>query len=70
MKSRMSAMVVGLLSLASESMMPTAQKKYGQTTVRHNNYKTGGRPFTRGKRDKSLKVRANRGKAKARAKRR
>lgn len=70
MKSRISAMVAGLVSSIGGSMMPSMNKEYGQTSVRHNNYKTGGKPFTRGKRSRSLKVRANRGKAKAKAKKR
>lgn len=62
----MLTMVAGALASVGGSMLPSMSKTYGQTSVRHNNYKTGGKPFTRGKRDKSLKVRANRRKAKSR----
>lgn len=46
-------------------LMPTMNKIHGQTSIRVMNYKHGGKPFTRGKRSKSLKIRSNRQKAKA-----
>jgi len=70
MKSRMSMMVAGLVASIGGTMMPTQNRDYNSRQMRVLSYKTGRRPFTRGKRSKSLKVRANRGKAKARAKKR
>ena len=65
----MSVMLAGIIGSIGGTMMSTQNIDYNSRQVRHNNYKTGGRPFTRGSRSKSLKVRANRGKSKARAKR-
>ena len=44
------------------------KQDYSQRKVIVNTYKTGGRSFTRGKRSKSLKTRANKSKAKAKHK--
>jgi len=55
--------LAGALSNMGNFMMPT--KNYNQRAVKVLGYKTGGKPFTRGKRSKSLKIRANRSKAKA-----
>jgi hypothetical protein len=40
------------------------KQNYSQRKVRVNTYKTGGKAFTKGKRSKSLKTRANKLKAK------
>ena len=58
---RLSTGVAGLLT----SFMPKMNKVHRQTSTRTMNYKHGGKPFTRGKRSKSLKIRSNRQKAKA-----
>jgi len=54
--------IAGALGSLGSLMLPT--KDYNQRPVRVLGYKTGGRPFTKGKRSKSLKTRANRLKAK------
>ena len=56
------AIVVGALGSIGDFVMPT--QNYNQRKVKVLGYKTGGRPFTKGKRSKSLKTRANKLKAK------
>ena len=65
MKSRMSGIVTGAIGLIGGIVAPTMKNDYTQRKTRVLSYKKGGKPFTRGARSKSLKIRANRSKAKA-----
>ena len=58
------AIVSGALGSIGEFISPT--QNYNQRKVKVLGYKTGGKPFTKGKRSKSLKTRSNRRKAKSR----
>lgn len=66
MKSRVLLSIVGALSSVGNMMIPTTD--YTQRKVRALGHKKGGKPFTRGARSKSLKIRANRRKAQAKNK--
>lgn len=68
MRNKLSMIAMGILSSVGNALSPT--NDYNERSVKVMGYKTGGKPFTRGKRSRSLKVRANRGKAKAKAKKR
>ena len=56
------AIVAGALGSIGDFVMPA--QNYNQRKVKVLGYKTGGKPFTKGKRSKSLKTRANKLKAK------
>lgn len=56
------ATVAGLIGNIGEFVKPT--QNYNQRKVKVLGYKTGGKPFTKGKRSKSLKTRSNRLKSK------
>jgi len=62
-RSTVLTMVAGAIASVSKTFLPTVPN-FNERKVKYNNYKTGGKPFTRGKRSKSLKTRANRRKAK------
>ena len=64
-----SSLTIALASvMAGIGSLLSTRNDHTTRSVRVMGYKgIGGRPFTRGKRSKSLKVRANRRKAKAKA---
>jgi len=58
-------MLAGVLGMIGGAMMPS--NDYTQRKTKVLGYKTGGKPFTRGRKTKSLRTRANRSKAKAKS---